>query len=84
MQICMRTSVALPDRLFHGVKALAAKCGTTLRELMLEGLEGVLRRTAPRDFVLDDHSFGGEGLVNDVGAGDWERIRDRIYEGRGA
>jgi hypothetical protein len=39
----MRTSVDLPDDLYRAVKVMAAERGTTVRELVLEGLEVVMR-----------------------------------------
>jgi hypothetical protein len=29
-------------------------------------------------------TFGGDGLQPDVAQEDWDAVRDRIYEGRGA
>lgn len=37
----MKTTVELPDRLFRRAKVLAAQRGTTLRELVVEGLRQV-------------------------------------------
>ncbi len=39
----MRTTVDIPDEVYRSVKVLAAERGTTLRELVLEGLETVMR-----------------------------------------
>jgi hypothetical protein len=39
----MRTSVDIPDDTYRAVKVLAAERGTTVRELVLEGLETVMR-----------------------------------------
>lgn len=39
----MRTTVDIPDELYRSVKVLAAERGTTVRELVLEGLETVMR-----------------------------------------
>jgi hypothetical protein len=81
----MRTSIDLPERLFRRAKALAARRGTTLRELICEGLEAVL--TPPtagnQPFRLADKSFGGEGYADGVDGGDWARLRELSYEGRG-
>jgi len=43
----MRTSVDIPDEVYKAVKVLAAQRGTTVRELVLEGLEMVLRTRKP-------------------------------------
>lgn len=39
----MRTTVDIPDEAYRAVKVLAAERGTTVRELVLKGLEAVLR-----------------------------------------
>jgi len=39
----MRTTVDVPDDVYRSVKVLAAERGTTVRELVLEGLEIVMR-----------------------------------------
>ncbi len=39
----MRTTVDIPDEAYRAVKVLAAERGTTVRELVLEGLETVMR-----------------------------------------
>ena len=39
----MRTTVDIPDDLYRAIKILAAERGTTVRELILEGLETVMR-----------------------------------------
>jgi len=37
-----------------------------------------------RKFHLRRASFKGKGLQPGIAAGGWERIRDLVYEGRGA
>ena len=39
----MRTTVDIPDEIYRAVKVLAAERGVTVRELVLEGLETVMR-----------------------------------------
>jgi hypothetical protein len=39
----MRTTVDIPDEMFRKVKVMAAEQGSTVRELVLEGLEMVMR-----------------------------------------
>ncbi len=64
---------------------LAAKEGTTVRALFEAGLRTVLaerrKKTAP--FKLRLVTFRGDGLHAEAGAGDWERLRELVYEGRG-
>lgn len=39
----MRTTVDIPDETYRTIKVMAAEQGRTVRELILEGLETVLR-----------------------------------------
>jgi len=61
-----------------------AACGAMLRELVERGLRQVLgaRRDAVA-FRLRKASFAGAGLQPGFQDGDWRRIRDAAYEGRG-
>jgi hypothetical protein len=44
----MRTTIDIPDETYRAIKMLAAERGTTVRELVLEGMElARLRRSAP-------------------------------------
>jgi hypothetical protein len=80
----MRTSIELPDPILKRAKRVARQRGTTLRALIEEGLRKVLDEAEPvRPFRLRDASFGQEGLVDGLTDGDWDRIRDLSYEGRG-
>lgn len=78
----MRTSIELSRALFLRAKKLARERRTTLRSLVEEGLRRVLDE--PRvPFRMEDLSFRGDGLVAGLDETDWDRIRDRSYEGRG-
>jgi hypothetical protein len=57
---------------------------TTLRALVEEGLVRVLETGTSEAFRLRDASFGEGGLAEGLVEGDWERIRDLAYEGRGS
>jgi hypothetical protein len=84
MVICMKTTVNIAEPLLSAAKRLAAQERTTLRALIEEGLRRVLERRERRGpFELRRASFRGNGLQPDVTEGQWERIRDLIYEGRG-
>ena len=74
----------MPDALLAKAKEVARHRGTTLKELVIEGLRAVLDKQAraPR-FRLRDASFGKGGLVDGLDETDWEKIRDLSYEGRG-
>jgi hypothetical protein len=80
----MRTSIDVPDALLSKAKLLARRRGTTLRELVIEGLHQVLDKQAraPR-FRLRDASCGKDGLVDGLEETDWDRIRALSYEDRG-
>ena len=66
----MKTTVEIPDELLRQVRDLARAEGTSMRELMIEGLRSELdrRQTAqPRvDFVFT--TAGGDGLQAGVEA----------------
>jgi hypothetical protein len=65
-------------------KAVARRDKTTLRVLIETGLRQVLReRRRKTRFRLRDASFRGRGLQPEFQDGDWQRIRNTAYEGRG-
>lgn len=81
----MKTTVEISDSLLDEAKAVAAKRGTTLRELIETSLRAhlkSLRRRSER-FRLRDASFGGSGLQPEFRADRWDEIREAAYEGRG-
>lgn len=82
----MKTTVEISDALLDDAKRLAAREGTTLRQLIEDGLRRVLgERKAKRGrFRLRDASFGGKGLTPEFREAGWEKIRDEIYDGHGA
>ncbi len=80
----MKTTVEISESLLQDAKALAKREKTTLRALIERGLRGVLAqagKTTP--FVLRDACFTGQGLQPGFEDGDWQRIRDASYDGRG-
>ena len=80
----MKTTVNIPNNLFHEAKRLAAQQKTTLRSLLEEGLRRIIReRTETGNFRLEHASFRGKGLQPGVQAARWEQVRDLAYEGRG-
>jgi hypothetical protein len=81
----MKTTVEIADSLLEEAKRVASNEETTLRELMEEGLRRALAdRKQRRKFNLRRASFKGKGLQAGITTGSWERIRDFVYEGRGA
>ena len=80
----MKTTVEVSSALLSRAKAVASREHTTLRALIEEGLRRLLdSRRARGPFRLRKASFGGRGLQSHLGDGDWERIRDLSYSGRG-
>ncbi len=81
----MKTTIDIAAPLLRDAKHVAAKEGITLRELVEDGLRrAIAGRQQPRPFKLRDASFRGEGLQPGIDMGNWEQIRDLIYEGHGA
>lgn len=81
----MKTTVEISDPLLDEARALAAKEGTTLRELMEAGLRHMLaeRKRRRKKFTLRDASFTGNGLQPAFQDAGWDRFRDAVYESRG-
>jgi hypothetical protein len=82
----MKTTIEIADPLLNDVRKIAARDGTTLRELVEQGLRLIIRerRKPGTGFKLRDASFkGGKGLTPEFADAGWEKIRDTIYEGRG-
>ena len=56
----MKTTIELPDALFHRAKVLAAQRRTTLKQLIVEGLEHVTAATStrlPADLTDEEKQF---------------------------
>lgn len=80
----MKTTIEIADSLLDEAKRRAAAEGTTLRALVEAGLRRVLGPGATETpFRLHDASFGGNGVQSSIVEGDWEAIRNLVYEGRG-
>jgi hypothetical protein len=81
----MKTTLDISDPLLNEARKVARREETTLRALVEQGLRRILgERKKPRPpFKLRDASVGGDGLQPEFRDGDWDRIRDAIYEGRG-
>jgi hypothetical protein len=81
----VKTTVEISDALFERARDAAQRDGTTLRALVEEGLRSALERREARSvYRWPDLSVGGEGLQPGLEEGDWARVRDLVYEGRGA
>lgn len=81
----MKTTVEIPDSLLDEARRLAARQGTTVRVLIIEGLRrSIADRRRTSDFKLRNASVAGEGLQPGIDDTDWNRIRAMAYEGHGA
>lgn len=81
----MKTSIELPDDLLEQVRSVARREGTTLRDLVEEGLQRSLeaRRSGVRRH-LDFPTYEGTGLMAEFQGAPWSRIRDEVYREHGA
>ena len=81
----MKTTVEIPDSLLQEARRLAEKEGSSVKVLVEEGLRRIiLERKKGKRFRLRKLSFRGKGVQGDVTEGSWEKIRELVYEGRGA
>jgi len=81
----MKTTIEVSDALMLEAKGLAKAHNTTLRALIEQGLEQVLRDLRePKPYKMRDFSVSGEGLQPGQELLSWAEVRDMIYEGRGA
>jgi hypothetical protein len=80
----MRTSVDIPDPLLRRAKKLARQRGTTLKQLLLDGLRRVVSVDAlAQPHQMKDCSFGEGGLVDGLSWSDSERLDELVYGDRG-
>ena len=81
----MKTTVEISDALMREVRDLAAREGVTLRTLVERGLHRVIaERKHGAPFKLRRASFKGKGRQVELHDASWERLRDLIYQDRGA
>jgi hypothetical protein len=81
----MKTTVEISEPLLREARKLAAREGVTLRALVERGLHRVVaEQKGGRSFKLRRASFRGKGLQKELGEASWARLRDLIYEDRGA
>ena len=80
----MKTTIEVSDALMMEAKSLAQQHNTTLRALVEQGLEKVLRDLRePKPYKMRDFSVLGQGLQPGQENLSWAEVRDMIYEGRG-
>lgn len=80
----MKTTVHIPDALLAEAQALAAKEKTTLKALIAEGLQKVVREhKAAKPFKMKDCSFGDPNAPWPLEGKSWDEIRALVYGDRG-
>lgn len=83
----MKTTVDIADSLFRQAKAAVEDGGVTMRQLIEDGLRGVLakRRSAlKKPFRLGKLPTQGGGLRQGFEHASWQQMLDESYRGRGA
>ena len=81
----MKTTVEIADPLLREVRKLAAREGVTLRALVERGLRCVVAEAGHRaPFKLRQASFKGRGRQAEFSEASWKRLRDLVYNDRGA
>jgi hypothetical protein len=81
----MKTIVEIPDAVLKEARRVATQEKTTVRALIVDGLRRVLaERKRKGTFRLRKATFTGSGLHPDLAGAPREKIRDTIYESRGA
>jgi hypothetical protein len=77
----MKTTVDIADPLLEEAKALARRRGTTLRDVIEEGLREVLAKgpATAGAFRLRDASVDGDGLTAEFRDRPWSDLLDAAY-----
>jgi hypothetical protein len=80
----MKTTIEISDPLLLQARQLAKQQGTTLRNLIEQGLRKIVaeKKTAAT-FSLRRATFKGEGLQPEMRGASWDRLREQAYEGHG-
>jgi len=80
----MKTTINISDPLLREARKVATREGSTLRELVEQGLRTVLAEKKRKPaFRLRKASVKGRGLRPELRDASWERVLDLAYEGRG-
>jgi hypothetical protein len=82
----MKTTIEIADDLFERTQRLAEKEKTTFRSLTEEGLRLILaKKQGSKSKKLPPLvTYGGSGLTDEFKDGNWDKIREEIYRGRGS
>jgi len=81
----MKTTIDIAPELLEKAKRVAAERGITLKQLFESGLREILDAEKSRvdKYAYRPHTYKGKGLQEGLQEGDWNRIVERSYEGRG-
>ncbi len=82
----MKTTIEIADDLFARVQKAAKQRKTTFRSLTERGLRLALdeQRCQDASWKWKPATFKGRGHSREFERASWERIREEIYQGRGA
>lgn len=82
----MKTTIEIADDLFERIQLMARKEKTTFRALTETGLRLVIagKHLHGAHQLPPLVTFGGDGPTEPFKDWNWDRIRDEIYQGRGA
>lgn len=81
----MKMTIDIADPILREARELASRDNTTLRALVEQGLQKIIsERKRRKPFRARPVVFKGEGFQDGLQDADWERLRDMIYEDRGA
>ena len=81
----MKTTIEIADDLFKRAQRVARKEKTTFRSLTEQGLRLVLAGKQAKPKQLPPLvTVRGSGISNEFKSASWDKIRDEIYQGRGA
>jgi hypothetical protein len=81
----VKTTIEISDTLLREVRKVATREGVTLRSLVERGLRRIIDETKHvKPFKLRRASFRGEGLQSDLREASWDKLRDLVYQDRGA
>jgi hypothetical protein len=80
----MKTTIEISDHLMQRAKRLTRRQNCTFRSLAEEGLSRILdEREGQVRRAIKPVVFKGKGLAPEFQPGDWAKIREAAYEGRG-
>ena len=80
----MKTTMHISDSLFKEARQFAQEELTTLKALVEMGLRKVISERKRRElFKLRKATFKGHGLQPHIAGASWDKLHDKIYEGRG-